>query len=344
MKMLKAKEQYENRMPARGFQSPVALKARRKIIYPDSDGKPMADNTKQFDWIVKIKENLERIFHDNSDIFIAGDLLWYPEEGNNKIRIAPDAMVVFGRPKGHRGSYRSWEESYIPPQVVFEILSPGNRRAELDGKFQFYQKYEVEEYYIYDPDRIRLNGWIRTGNILIPIANMNGWTSPLLKIRFELASDDLAIYCPDGTRFLSTVELDQVAKSSQKRAEAESLKAESAHQRADAESLKAEAEHQRAEAEHQRAETESRKAEAESQRADAESLKAEAERQRAETESQRAEAESRKAEAERQRAEDESRKSEAEHQRAEAEHQRADAECREKERLAAKLRELGIEI
>jgi Uma2 family endonuclease len=260
MKMLKAKEQYENRMPARGFQSPVALKARRKIIYPDSDGKPMADNTEQFDWIVKIKENLERIFYDNSDVFIAGDLLWYPEEGNNKIRIAPDAMVVSGRPKGRRGSYRLWEESYVPPQVVFEILSPGNRRAELDGKFQFYQKYGVEEYYIYDPDRIRLNGWIRTGNILIPIANMNGWTSPLLKIRFELALDDLTIYCPDGTRFLSTVELDQIAKAN-----------------------------------YQRAETESRKAE-------------------------------------------------AEHQRAEAEHQRADAECREKERLAAKLRELGIEI
>ena len=337
MEMLKAKEQYENRMPARGFQRPVALKARRKIIYPDSDGKPMADNTKQFDWIVKIKENLERIFHNNSDVFIAGDLLWYPEEGNNKIRIAPDAMVVFGRPKGRRGSYRLWEENYIPPQVVFEILSPGNRRAELDGKFQFYQKYGVEEYYIYDPDRIRLNGWIRTGNILIPIANMNGWTSPLLKIRFELASDDLAIYCPDGTRFLSTVELDQVAKTSQKRAEA-------AHQRAKTESRKAEAERQRAEAEHQRAE-------AEHQRAETESRKAEAERQRAEDAHQRAETESRKVEAEHQRAETESRKAEAESQRADAEsrkvtmeRERADAECREKERLAAKLRELGIEI
>ena len=35
-------------------------------------------------------------------------------------------MVVFGRPKGRRGSYRQWEEDNIPPQVVFEILSPGN--------------------------------------------------------------------------------------------------------------------------------------------------------------------------------------------------------------------------
>ncbi len=36
------------------------------IEYPDSDGKPMADNTEQYEWIVKIKENLYNfviIFH-----------------------------------------------------------------------------------------------------------------------------------------------------------------------------------------------------------------------------------------------------------------------------------------
>jgi Uma2 family endonuclease len=76
------------------------------IIYPDSDGNPMSDNTKQFQWIVTIKENLEILFATNNDIFVAGDLLWYPVEGNNKIRQASDIMVVFGRAKGDRGSYR----------------------------------------------------------------------------------------------------------------------------------------------------------------------------------------------------------------------------------------------
>ncbi len=32
-------------------------------------------------------------------------------------------MVVFGRPKGDRGSYKQWLENQIAPQVVFEILS-----------------------------------------------------------------------------------------------------------------------------------------------------------------------------------------------------------------------------
>ena len=51
----------------------------QEIIYPDSDGKPMAENTENYQWIVKIKENLEILFASNPDVFIAADLLWYPE-------------------------------------------------------------------------------------------------------------------------------------------------------------------------------------------------------------------------------------------------------------------------
>ena len=46
--------------------------------YPDSDGQPMAENTEQYEWIVKIKENLEILFAHEPAVFIAGDLLWYP--------------------------------------------------------------------------------------------------------------------------------------------------------------------------------------------------------------------------------------------------------------------------
>src|SRR5918997_7065103 len=130
------------------------------LIYPDSDGQPMADNTKQFRWIVVIKENLELLFAAIADVFVAGDLLWYPIEGDNKTRQAPDVMVAFGRPKGDRGSYQQWVEDNIAPQVVFEILSPGNRLKEMTKKLQFYERYGVEEYYIYDPDEIELIGWL----------------------------------------------------------------------------------------------------------------------------------------------------------------------------------------
>lgn len=147
------------------------------IIYPESDGKPMADNSKQFRWIVTIEGNLEILFEDDPNVFVAGDMLWYPVEGNNQIRMAPDAMVAFGRPKGDRGAYLQWLEDGIAPQVVFEVLSPGNRKREMDEKLAFYDRYGVEEYYLYDPDRGLLQGWLRHLGRLEPIAIMRGWRS-----------------------------------------------------------------------------------------------------------------------------------------------------------------------
>jgi Uma2 family endonuclease len=115
------------------------------IVYPESDGQPMADNTKQFEWIVFLKKNLDVLFADNPNVFVAGDLLWYPVKGMPQRRIAPDGMVVFGRLKGDRGSYQQWEEGNIAPQVVFEILSPGNRAGEMSRKLLFYDRHGVEE-------------------------------------------------------------------------------------------------------------------------------------------------------------------------------------------------------
>ncbi len=42
------------------------------IEYPDSDGKPMADNTEQYEWIVKIKENLEILFANSPQNYRTG--------------------------------------------------------------------------------------------------------------------------------------------------------------------------------------------------------------------------------------------------------------------------------
>ncbi|MBC5794657.1 Uma2 family endonuclease [Sphaerospermopsis sp. LEGE 00249] len=202
-----------------------------EIIYPDSDGKPMFDNTKQYQWIVKIKENLEIIFAENPDVFIAGDLLWYPAEGSVKTRQAPDVMVVFGRPKGDRGSYKQCSENNIAPQVVFEILSPGNRTKEMAEKMLFYQRYGVEEYYVYDPDTIELVGYLKNQEWLEEIEEINNWVSPRLGIRFELISDNLEIYYPDGRKFLTSVELHQQLEQEKQRAEQEYERAEKEQQK-----------------------------------------------------------------------------------------------------------------
>ena len=199
--------------------------SKAEVIYPDRDGLPMSDNTLQFNWIVKIKENLEIMYADRSDVFVAGDLLWYPVEGDNRIRRAPDVMVAFGATKGDRGSYRQWIEHNIVPQVVFEILSPGNRLAEMIAKYGFYDRYGVEEYYVYEPERVELTGWIRRDGALQEIELIEGWVSPRLGIRFELG-ETLEIFRPDGEPFRSPLEIAQQALVDRSAAKAQKERAD----------------------------------------------------------------------------------------------------------------------
>lgn len=182
-------------------------------LYPDSDGKPIADNTLQYEWIVTIKGNLDVLFAARDDVFVAGDLLWYPVQGDPKTRMAPDALVAFGRPKGYRGSYRQWREGGVAPQVVFEVLSPGNRPRQMREKLRFYERFGVEEYYVLDPDTNRLTGYRRERDVLEPIPAMDGWVSPRLGIRFDCSGPKLVIRYPDGKPFLKFEELGQQAQT-----------------------------------------------------------------------------------------------------------------------------------
>src|ERR1017187_1035209 len=198
------------------------------IEYPDSDGLPMSENTLQNDWMVTIKGGLSRLFQKDPNVFVACDLLWYPVQGDPTTRIAPDALVVFGRPQGRRGSYKQWEEANQPPHVVFEVLAPGNRPGEMERKLRFYEKYGVEEYYAYDPDDGSLEGWRRAGHILEEIPRMAGHVSPRLGIRFDPGEgpDNLRIFGPDDARFLTLDELNEKSKAEERRADEEHLRAE----------------------------------------------------------------------------------------------------------------------
>ena len=199
----------------------------------------MADNTLQFQWIVVLKENLDA----RLDFFVAGDLLWYPVEGRPEIRRAPDVLVACGRPKGHRGSYQQWREDGVAPQVVFEVLSPGNRYGELIDKFNFYQRYGVEEYYVYDPDREDLTGYLRRGDLLIEIPDMSDHTSPRLGIRM-VHGTTLEVFDARGQPFETFAQIRARADEAEARAgkaEARAGKAEARAGKAEARAGKAEA-------------------------------------------------------------------------------------------------------
>ena len=216
-----------------------------EVVYPDNNGEPMSDNTLQFRWIVTLQGGLDALFHADPNVFVAGDLLWYPVQGQPRVRLAPDAMVAFGRPKkDYRGSYRQWVEGDIAPQVVFEVLSPSNHAPELRQKHAFYEKYGVEEYYVYDPDRVTLVGYLRDARgRLAPVAVMNGHVSPRLGVRFELA-DQLVVHTPGGGRFRTYLELVEEADHAQ----ADRARAQAERGRADEARVLAQAERDRAEA------------------------------------------------------------------------------------------------
>jgi Uma2 family endonuclease len=196
------------------------------LVYPESDGQPMAENTRQLRWIVVLFGNLAALFRDRPDVFVGGNQFWYPVEGEPEVRAAPDVYVVFGRPKGDRGSYRQWEEGGVPLTAVFEVLSPGNSVTEMMDKHAFYEEHGVEEYYVYDPDANRLHAFLRRGEVLVRVRKLAGFVSPRLGIRFDLSGEEMAVYGPDGRRFLTFEEM-------QAERERERQRAEQAERRAD---------------------------------------------------------------------------------------------------------------
>ena len=225
------------------------------LLYPDSDGKPMSDNTVQYRWIVTIKGNLELMYEDDDFVFVAADLLWYADRDDPKARQAPDTMIVFGRPKGDRGSYRQWLEENTPPQVVFEILSPGNRLGEMTQKRAFYDRHGVEEYYVLDPKDGDLEVWLRntdeSGASGLEAVNwQTDFVSPRTGIRFvPQPGTTPTIFHPDGKPFLSMEQIGRErdrAQADRDRAQADRDRAQGERDRAEARADDAEAARDRA--------------------------------------------------------------------------------------------------
>jgi Uma2 family endonuclease len=225
--------------------SQIEYKAPSEIFYPESDGQPMANNTEHFEIIVLIKGNLDILCADDPNVFIAGDLFWYPIKDNNKIKYAPDVMVVLNRPKGRRSSYKQWEEGNQAPQVVFEILSPVNTSVEMDRKLLFYSQYGVEEYYIYDPANNQLQVWLRGEYGLDWVDFGQKWVSPRLQIGFDVSGEDWQLSYPDGQPFMTFAELMARSQAAQQQAQAAQQQAQAAQQQAQAAQQQAQAAQQR---------------------------------------------------------------------------------------------------
>jgi Uma2 family endonuclease len=124
------------------------------VRYPESDGEPMAETDVHREQMLYLIEALKDYYRDRArnrdDVYVAGNLFVYYEEGNPQAVLAPDVFVVFGVPDEHRRTYKVWEEGQTP-DVVFEITSTSTKAEDLGSKKGVYAYLGVKEYFLYDP-------------------------------------------------------------------------------------------------------------------------------------------------------------------------------------------------
>lgn len=121
------------------------------IVYPESDGEPMAETDEHRRLMMDFILMLEDIYKHNPDVYVSGNILMYYVEGNPKKCLSPDVFVTFGVEKKLRRTYLIWEEANTP-DFVLEVASPKTVSNDMGEKKELYASVlSVKEYYIYDP-------------------------------------------------------------------------------------------------------------------------------------------------------------------------------------------------
>ena len=116
------------------------------VFYPDSDGKPLAENMWQGQAILNAMADL---MSAHPDAMVAMDIFVYPEEGNNRNSIVPDVLVGLGLGAHPRKSYYVWVEGK-PPDWVLEVASPSTQAEDRGPKRRRYAEIGVREYWLFD--------------------------------------------------------------------------------------------------------------------------------------------------------------------------------------------------
>ena len=274
----------------------VSVRPPAAIDYPDSDGKPMAENDWQHNVIVYAMGALKTRFAGRSDVYVSGDLFIYHEEGNPRASVVPDVFVVFGAERRLRRVYKLWEEPKAP-DFVLEVASPNTWQEDEGPKRVLYERLGVREYFQHDPmgEHLpsRLQGRRLVRGAYEPLPAVPSLDGTLLLYSETLGLDLLADQSgklrfrdPVTGEFLLSLKETEASRQGESaaRRKAES-RAETAEARAEAERAarqREEAARQTAEAARQREEAARQTAEAARQREEAAREQAEAARRAAE--------------------------------------------------------------
>ena len=127
------------------------IRAAPTLVYPESDGEPMAESGKHVRLLLDMIETIDRHFQDIPDVHVGGNMFLYYEEGNPRKVISPDVFMVRGVSKKDLRTYKTWEQQ---PHLdfVLELASPSTYTKDFNEKKAIYEQIlRVKEYCIYDP-------------------------------------------------------------------------------------------------------------------------------------------------------------------------------------------------
>ena len=227
-------------MTAVGFPPQPTPSQSNEIVYPSSDGEPLAETYDHLYAILTTLEVLKQYLQDRRATVLANQNLFYAQ-GYPKLRVAPDVMVIYDVEPGGRDSYKLWEERQVP-QVVFEMTSQKTQEEDRTSKKDLYERLEVKEYWLFDPKgewvEEKLRGYRLRGDRYELIADRR---SEPLQLRLEVEDKLIGFYREDtGEKLLIPSELAAALhqeinsrSEAEQRAESERQRAESERQRSE---------------------------------------------------------------------------------------------------------------
>lgn len=183
---------------------------KRKVDYPTSDGKPMAETDVHRQDMVDLIETLQDRYQDDPNTYVTGNLLLFYEEGNRRKHISPDVFLAHGvRKSPPRNYYQMWVEGK-GPDLVIEITSKTTRREDEKKKWKIYRDVlKVPEYIQFDPTEDYLRPSMQGHRLIdgeyLPIALVaNRLPSEILGFHFERDGTELRLFDPATRRRLLT--------------------------------------------------------------------------------------------------------------------------------------------
>ena len=260
-----------------------------EIIYPDSDGEPMAESDSARDYLIYGVESLKIHFKKRTDVYVSGNLFIYYEKGNPSAVISPDVFVVFGVENKQRMSYQIWKENNKVPDFVLEVTSKKTKKVDQEDKPLKYASLGVKEYFQYDPTGDYLKPVLQGGKLVngqyekFPLIQLeNGEfmiVSEVLGLELRIIQGELRFYDPvTGKKLLTSEER-----------ELERIRSDLARQIAEYDRRIAETQKQQVELEKQQVEEKARISEARKQQVELEKQQVELEKQQVELEKQQVE-------------------------------------------------------